>query len=588
MNEREDTRDARDNAAESFAKGLFSGVVAEQAIFPWPEPSRGEADHVHALLDGIRKAAKSVHSSALDQAEAIAPETLAPFKELGLFGLLVPKEYGGLGLGTTGYARVVQELATVDAALAMTIASHQSPGVMAVLALGSDEQRRAYLTRLARGELVAAFALTEEGAGSDAAGIQTRADLVPVTEGDGYRLRGEKIWVTNGGLADLFTVFARTSSAEDGAKPRITAFLVERGPGVTSGASEPKLGVRALSTTRVFFDGARVPGSAVLGEIGRGFKVAMELLTHARLGQAAMCLGSSKKLLKMTVDRVSARKAFGRSLSGFALVKDRVAGMTADLFALESLTYLTTGLVDAGRADFAIESAICKVFGSEALWRIANEAQQIAAGLGYSRAHPWERLLRDARIHMVNQGTNEVLRCFIALSGMEGAGRELEEVGRSLREPIKGFGLLSDKALKRARSALFPERRERLSKASPVLARESVLFEEYVGHLARSVDTVLRRHGKNISEMQFTQKRVADIAIDLYALAACISRTTRAIERRGEEGARRELDLTSVFASAAEKRLIENVAAFEKNDDELRKSVAAKTCADGGYPLDVI
>lgn len=570
---------------ESFVKTLFSGVVADQGLFPWPEPSRSEADHVHTLLDGIRKVAKGVDSAAYDRAEALTPAALAPFKDLGLFGLLVPKSHGGLGLSTTGFARVVQELASVDAAVAMTVASHQSPGVMAVLALGGEEQQRSYLPRLAKGELVAAFALTEEGAGSDAANIQTRADAEP---GGGYRLDGEKIWVTNGGIADLFTVFARTSSAEDGAKPRITAFLVERGQGVTSGENEPKLGVRALSTTRVSFRDVHVGEGALLGENGRGFKVAMELLTHARLGQAAMCLGSSKKLLRMTVERVSRRKAFGRNLSEFALVKDRVAGMTADLFALECLTYLTTGLVDSGQKDFAVESAICKVFGSEALWRVANEAAQIAAGLGYSGAHPWERLLRDARIHMVNQGTNEVLRCFIALSGMQGPGRDLEEVGKSMREPIKGFGLLSDIALRRAKSALFPERRERLSKANPLLARESVLFEDYVGHLARSVDKVLRRHGKNISEMQFTQKRVADIAIDLYALAACISRTSRAIDRRGEEGARRELDLTSVFASAAERRLAENVAAFDKNDDELRKAVASKTCSDGGYPLDVI
>lgn len=576
------TDDRRD---ESFAKNLFAGTVAEQVVFPWPEPSRGEADHVHALVDGIRKAAgKVVDSEAFDRAEELPAASLEPFKELGLFGALVPKAHGGLGLTTSGWARVVQELAGVDSALAMTVMSHGSPGAMAVLALATDELKAAYLPRLARGEMVAAFALTEEAAGSDAASIATRADAL----GDGYVLRGEKIWVTNGGIADLFTVFARTSSAEDGAKPRITAFLVPRGEGVTSGPNEPKLGVRALSTTRVTFEGVHVPASAMLGETGRGFKVAMELLTHARMGLAATCLGAGKRLLKKTVDRVTSRKAFGRSLSEFALVKDRIAGMTAEVFAMESVLYLTTGLVDARRTDFAVESAICKVFASEALWHLANEAQQIAAGLGYSRKDAWERLLRDARLPMVNQGTNEVLRCFVALSGMQEPGRGLEEVGKSMREPIKGFGLLSDIAIKRAKSALFPERRERLSKASPLLAREAVMFEDYVERLASGVDKSLRRHGKNISEMQFTQKRVADVAIDLYVLAAVISRTSRAIERRGEEGARRELDLTSVFASAAERRLAENIAALDKNDDELRKSVASKTCADGGYPLDVI
>jgi acyl-CoA dehydrogenase family protein 9 len=188
---------------------------------------------------------------------------------------------------------------------------------------------------------------------------------------------------------------------------------------------------------------------------------------------------------------------------------------------------------------------------------------------------------------MVFEGTNEILRAFIALSGMQGVSPEIEEVSlaKAMREPIKGFGLLSDFALRKARSALG---RERMSKAHPVLAREAVLFEEYTGHLKNNVDKVLRRHGRNIAEMQFSQKRAADVAIDLYAIAAVLSRTTRAIEKRGEEGARREIDLASVFVGAARRRLAENVAAFDENDDELRKAVAQKVCADNGYPLDIL
>jgi acyl-CoA dehydrogenase family protein 9 len=259
--------------------------------------------------------------------------------------------------------------------------------------------------------------------------------------------------------------------------------------------------------------------------------------------------------------------------------------MTSELFALESTTYLTTGLVDAGSTDFTVESAICKVFGAETLWRVANEAQQDAGAQGYMRAHPWERLLRDARIGMVYEGTNEIMRCFIALSGMQGPGREIEEVSKAMREPIKGFGLLSDFAMRKARSALG---RERFTKTHPMLAREAVLFEEYTGHLAKSVDKVLRRHGKNIAEMQYTQKRVADVAIDLYAVASVIARTTRAIEKRGEEGSRREIDLLAVFVASAKLRMAGNVAAMDENDDELRKAIAQRTCTDGGYPLDVL
>jgi acyl-CoA dehydrogenase family protein 9 len=569
-------------ADESFMKSLFGGVVAENVIFPYPEPTRGEADEVHAALESFRRfASKNVDSAQVDRDEAIATEIVTGLKELGLFGLNVPKEYGGAGFGMTAYARAVQEVAASDAALAMTLSAHGSLGVGAILLFGSDELKKRWLPRLAKGELVAAFALAEIGAGSDAASIQTRADL----DGDHYVVTGEKAWVTNGGIADVFVVFARTSPADEGAKPRLTAFLIERGPGVTNGPNEEKLGVRGVSTTLVTFEKVRVPKENVLAEVGRGFKVAMEVLTHARLSLASSCLGKGKRLLRMAVDRVSERKAFGRNISEFGLVRDKIAQMASELFALESMVYLTTGLVDAGSSDFTIESAICKVYASEALWRVANEAQQIAGALGYMRAQPWERLLRDARIPMVYEGTNEILRCFIALSGMQGPGRSLEEVSKAMREPIKGFGLLSDFALRKAKSALG---RERLSKSHNMLAREAVLFEEYTGQLAKSVDNVLRRHGKNIAEMQYTQKRVADVAIDLYAIAAVISRTTRAIERRGEEGSRREIDLASVFVTSAKRRLVENVAAFEENDDELRKAIAQRTCTDGGYPLDVI
>lgn len=569
-------------ADESFMKGLFGGVVAEGTIFPYPEPTRGEADELHALLESFRRfAAKNVDSARIDRDATVTPEVLAGLKELGLFGLLVPKAQGGSGLRMTSYARAIQEVSAVDLTLAMTLSAHESLAVAAVLLFGSDALKARWLPRLATGELVAGFALAEVGAGSDAASIQTRADL----DGDHYVVKGEKAWVTNGGIADVFIVFARTSPADDGAKPKLTAFAIERGPGVTSGPNEEKLGIRGTSTTLVTFDKVRVPKDQVLGEVGRGFKVAMEVLTHARLSLASSCLGKGKRLLRMAVDRVSERRAFGRNISEFGLVRDKIAQMSSELFALESMIYLTTGLVDAGSNDFTIESAICKVFASETLWRVANEGHQIAGALGYMRSHPWEQHLRDARIAMVYEGTNEILRCFIALSGMQGPGRELEEVSKAMREPIKGFGLLSDFALRKARSALG---RERLSKSHPMLAREAVLFEEYTGQLAKHVDNALRRHGKNIAEMQYTQKRVADVAIDLYAIASIISRTTRAIERRGEEGSRREIDLASVFVTNAKRRLAENVAAFDENDDELRKAIAQRTCVDGGYPLDVI
>jgi len=535
------------------------------------------------MLENVRRFfAKHVDSAKIDREQAIPNDVLGGLKDLGLFGLLVPTAYGGLGLSNSGYARVMQEVVGLDASVGLTIAAHQSIGMKALLLFGTEDQKRRFLPALATGERLAAFALTEAGTGSDAAAIQTRAE--PDGAG-GYVLHGSKIWTTNGGCADVFTVFARTSPTDHGAKPRITAFLVERGPGVTNGPNEHKLGVAGSSTTALYFDGARVPEANVLGEFGRGFGVAMEVLNSGRLSLASGCVGASKRLIQMAVERVHDRRAFGRSIGEFGLIKDKIATMLAETYALESATYLTTGLVDQNVGDYSVESAICKVLGSETLWRVANETVQIAAGVGYLRDYPYERLLRDARANLVFEGTNEILRCFIALSGMQGPGQELVEVARAMREPIKGFGLLSEVAIRRARSALG---RERLTKHHPILNREAVVFEEYSTELAKVVDKVLRKHGKDIAEMQFTQKRTAEMAIELYAIAAVVARTTRAIERRGEEGARREIDLTSVFVSAAERRLATTLAAVDRNDDELRKTVASRTYEDGGYPFDVL
>jgi acyl-CoA dehydrogenase family protein 9 len=570
-------------ANQSFMKSLFHGVIAENVIFPYPTPSEGECDSINAILESVRRfCAANVDSAKIDQAHEIPSAVMSGLKDLGLFGMQIPTEYGGAGMSATAYARVTQELGGIDPALAVMIGAHQSIGLKSILLFGTEEQKRRYLPKLATGEMVAAFALTEPSAGSDAAAIQTRADKHP---DGGYVLNGSKIWITNGGVADLFTVFARTSANEEGAKPRITAFLVERGMGVKSGPNEKKLGIRGSSTTGIFFDDVHVPAANVIGEVGRGFGVAMEVLNSGRLSLASGCVGGSKRLIRMAVERAQERKAFGRAIGEFGLIKDKIASMMARTYALESMTYLTTGLVDSNAIDYSVESAICKVFGSETLWQVVNETLQIAAGVGYMQEYAYERWLRDSRINLIFEGTNEILRCFIALSGMQGPGQALTDVSRAMREPIKGFGLLSDFAIRKARSALG---RERASRAHPVLNHEAVVFEDYVGDLAKNVEKALRKHGREIAEMQYTQHRVAEMAIDLYAIAGVIARTTREIEKRGEEGARREIDLTSIFVGDAQRRLAQTVALFDKNDDELRKAIASKAYVDGGYPFDVV
>jgi len=563
-------------------KSVFFGTIPEGLVFPYPELPAAEVDNLHMVLASVRKFfAANVDSKAIDQNHTIPENVLTGLKELGLFGMLIPQDLGGIGLSTTAYARVMQEIGGLDGSLAVTLGAHQSIGYKGLLLFGTDDQKKRYLPKLATGEMVAAFALTEPSAGSDAAAIRTHAE---VQEDGSYKLSGSKIWITNGGFADLFTVFARTSPRGEDVKPKITAFLVERAFGVKNGPNEHKLGIRGSSTTEVFFDDVRVPKENVLGEVGRGFKVAMEVLNSGRLGLASGCVGLSKHLIKMSTDRVQERQAFGRIIGEFGIIKDKIAHMLAETWALESMVYMTTAMVDRGQ-DYSVESAICKVYGSETLWRVVNETLQIAAGIGYMQDYPYERHLRDARINLIFEGTNEILRCFIALSGMAGPGEALVEVAKAMREPIKGFGLLSDFAIRKARTALG---RERITRVHPALNREAVVFEEYALELGKGAEKMLRRHGKNIAEMQYTQRRLADMAIDLYGIACTLSRTTRVLDKRGEEGARREVELTTMFVAMAQRRLAHNVAAFERNDDELRKGIADRAYVDGGYPFDIL
>ncbi len=569
---------------QSFMKALFHGVIAEDMIFPYPELPSDDRENTSMILDSVRRYfAANVDAAKIDREHAIPPEVMDGLKALGLFGLQIPTDHDGIGLSASAYARVMQEVGGLDASIAVMLGAHQSIGLKGILLFGTPEQKRRYLPKLATGEWTAAFALTEPSAGSDAAAIKTRAELSE--DGSHYVLNGAKIWITNGGFADVFTVFARTSSLEEGQKPKITAFIVERSMGVKNGPNEHKLGIRGSSTTELFFDDIKVPKENVLGEVGRGFKVAMEVLNSGRLGLASGSLGMCQVLLKLALERVSERRAFGRAIGEFGLIKDKISAMLAQTYALESMTYLTAGIVDGKVSDYSLESAMCKVFGSETLWYVVNDTLQIAAGIGYMQDYPYERMMRDARINLIFEGTNEILRCFVALSGMQGPGKALSDVVKAMREPIKGFGLLSDFAVRKARTVLG---RERLTRAHPLLSREAVIFEEFTGELASNTEAVLRKHGRDIAEMQFTQKRVAEMAIDLYAIASCITRTTRAIERRGEEGARREIDLTSIFTTAAQKRLRQNVHDFSRNDDELRKAVASRAYTDRAYPFDIV
>jgi acyl-CoA dehydrogenase family protein 9 len=568
----------------SFSKSLFFGHVPETMVLPYPRVSSEERDNLKLILESFHKFAEGeINSKKIDEESRLSPELLHGLKELGLFGLAIPEAHGGVGLSATGYARVIEAVAGTDASVAVTLGAHQSIGCKGVVLFGNEDQKARYLPRLASGELVAAFCLTEPSSGSDAASIKTRA----VQQPDGsFVLNGSKIWITNGGIADFFTVFAQTEIEKDGQKKdRITAFLVERGMGVRNGPEEHKLGIKGSSTTAIYFDDVKVPKENILGQVGGGFKVAMGILNNGRIGLGAGAVGSAKQVMRLALAHASSRRQFGRALSSFGMIKDKIARMMIECYAAESMVYLTTGLVDRGIEDYSVESAACKVFASEMLWRVVNESLQIAAGVGYMKEYPYERLLRDARINLIFEGTNEILRCYIALTGMQGPGDRLAQLAEFIKWPLKGYGLAVDFVVDKLKTQYYGS--HGIEHMHPTLKKEAVLFEDWVPELAKNVEKTLRKHGKNISEMQFVQRRVADVAIDLYAMVACISRSTQALLERGPE-AEREARLCRAFCGRAAHRIKRNIRQFDDNDDELLKTIADNAFDQTEYGLDVL
>jgi alkylation response protein AidB-like acyl-CoA dehydrogenase len=573
----------------SFGKSLFFGEILEDQIFPYPEMPRDQAELVSPICDSIDRYMTGIDTRKLDRAGEFPPDLLQSLREMGLFGVIVPEEHGGLGLSNTGYARVMQQIATHDGSIAVTLGAHSSIGFKGLLLFGTDEQKKKYLPRLATGEMIAAFCLTEPGSGSDAFSIKTSARR----EGDDWVLNGQKLWITNGGIADFFTVFAKTAPDTPGAKGKITAFIVTRDlGGVTHGPHEDKMGIRASNTTAVFFDNVKVPAANVLGEEGKGFKVAMSILNHGRTGLGAGAVGGQRKLLQLAIAHANERKQFGRPIASFGKIKEKLGRMATSLYVSESLCYLVASTIDRGGEDYSVEGAATKVFNSEALWSAADESLQIAGGMGFMREQPYELAVRDARINRIFEGTNEILRLYIGLTGMQKPGEYLKGLGKelanSLTDPIKSFGLLREYAVRKAKQTV-PYGRTQITKAHESMREQVTYVEDAVQNLAALCESVLRKHGREIVEMQFATTRIADVVIDLLALCAAIARTTRLIESRGLAASNSELNMTFAFYSDARRRIRANLrAGTGRNNDEEIKSVADAVLAAGGYQNDVL
>lgn len=571
----------------SAGKTLFLGSILEQNLFPFPKVRQEEAETLRLILDSVDKfmAGKEKEFREFDRSGLQPEEYIQSLRELGLFGLIVPEAHEGLGLSNTAYSRVLQQTSRYDASTSLTVGAHSSIGMKGLLLYGTEAQKKKYLSKLASGEMIAAFCLTEAGSGSDAGSIKTNA----VKNSDGsWTLNGEKIWITNGPLADFFTVFART----EGEQGKLTAFIVERAfGGVTSGPKEDKMGIRASATSTVTFENTRVPAECILGEVGKGFKLAMGILNNGRTGLGGGCVGAMKKCIALSIKQATERKQFGKSISEFGLVKEKIAQMAVNCFASECAVNMVAHYIDSGVEDFSVEAAMSKIFASEAMWNVAYEALQIAGGNGFMKEFPYEQVVRDCRINLIFEGTNEILRLYIGLSGLKDVGEYLKEikssVGRIFDDPIKGFGVLSRYATKRV-SGMTAMGRAKIESVHPSLRAEAAVYEEYVQRLGTACEELLKRYGKDIIGMQFPTKRVAEIGTDLFVGLSILSRVSAMIEASSVERCQQERSIAHIFTQQAKRRMNSNIRRLIHNEDEAIRALSDFLVGETKYPWDII
>jgi acyl-CoA dehydrogenase family member 9 len=561
----------------SFAKSLFFGEIHEDLVFPYPLSDDAEQDKVRSLVSSAREfAAESIDVAKIEEEGWVGDDVVRGLGERGLCGLYVPEQYGGQGLSQTGYCRVFETFSQVDASVSVVMGVHQSIGMKGIVLFGSDEQKERFLPDLAAGRKLAAFALTEPEAGSDAYHLQSRA----VRQSDGsWVLNGEKRYIGNGSKAGVIVTFARAEV--DGKDRHIALILTPDMDGFEVGERYDTMGLRGNDLRHLYYKDIRVPSENVLGEPGDGFQIAMEVLNNGRMSLGTGSVGAAKKFLDVAIEHVTTRRQFDRPLAEFELVQEKIGWMVSFLFGLESMAYMTTGLVDAGVPDYSLESAICKVAGTEFLWYQGNRALQLAGGEGYLRDHPYERALRDIRVFPIFEGANDVLRAFIALTGLKPLGEKLQELQDfDITDPIRSLGVVADYVGGRIKRQVAPDQ---LTRAHDELSSLADPVSDQVKQLAAVSEKALRKHGKDIILRQFIQKRIADAVADIYAQVAVLSRVTSIFEDQGVEVSGQERYIAETFCTRAAGRVQSNLRQVEDHDDDRMTAIAKLAYKRGNY-----
>jgi len=546
----------------SFAHNLFRGELQGAQVFPFPVALDQEGvEYVGAFIDPVTKFFEEQNDPAKNDATSnIDQATLDGLWDLGAFGLQAPTEYGGLGCNNTQYARLCEILGAHDLGVGICLGAHQSIGFKGITLVGTKEQKDKYLPRVSAGKTYAAFALTEPASGSDAASIKTRAVKSP--DGKHYILNGSKIWISNGGIAEIFTVFAKTEVDDPKTgqkKDKMTAFIVERGfGGVTNGPPENKMGIKCSNTAEVYFEDTKVPVENVLGGEGNGFKVAMQILNNGRFGMGATMSGTMRACIAKATEHATNRLQFGRKIENYGAIQEKLARMAMAQYATQSMAYMIAANMDLGSQDYHLEAAISKVFGSECAWFVCDEAIQILGGMGFMKDTGLERVLRDLRIFRIFEGSNDILRLFVALTGIQYAGGHLKELQRAFKNPAANLGLIVKETSKRAVRTLGYGGVDISDKVHPSLADASKLAAQGVGDFGKTVESLLIKYGKGIVEEQFLLKLLADSAIDIYSMSCVLSRASRSLTL-GLDSAEHEKIMTETWCTEGADRVQQNL-----------------------------
>ncbi len=577
----------------SFVRGLFDGELNDGLLFPYPAPlderAPEEAATARRLIDELHRLVDTgvIDPALMDERETIPEEVIEAFAKAGLLSLSSPRAYGGLGLSASGYAVVAGAVASVDASLGVLIGVHCGLCSKAIVLFANDEQKARYLPMLARGETLGAYALTEPETGSDAQNIVSRAERAP--DGQGWLLYGRKHWIGNGQRAGVIVTFAQTLVEREGEMVRRpTAFIIRPDmAGFQVHGTVRKLGIRASTQAELIYDGLYVPDDHVLGEVGKGFRVAVNALNAGRLSLAAGCTAAAKLLVSEFIAYGELRTQFGAPLASFEVTQRKAATLAADAYAADAMVGALAAALDGDDVDASLEAAIAKVFASELIWRAADEMVQLAGGRGFVKPWPYERYLRDARINRIFEGANEILRLYVGLNGVQGPAAELQELEEALRRPLQHWERVAEYATGRVKSALGRHAKF-AAVVHPRLEPHISYVEKHTAELAQSTERAVIRHKKRIIERQMVVERLADMAAELYARTVTIARTQRLIEQRGVEACARELDLCDLFCVTSGRRFRELRIALQEGGetiDDRRRSIAGTLRADRGYAI---